>query len=419
MSSQNQTLFSNARLVCLSEDSGWGLCELGAILTQGNQILELGVQSELLQRHQHSNNRTIIDLNGALVTPGLIDAHTHLVYGGNRADEFELRLQGASYEELARRGAGIMSTVRATRLASDDALFESAKARAVQLMQSGVTTLEIKSGYGLSAKDEERCLRVARRLAQALPITVKTTYLAAHALPPEYANRADDYIDSVCLWLADLHAKGLVDAVDAFCENIAFTVAQVRRLFEAAQVLGIPIKLHAEQLSDLGGTQLACEFNALSCDHLEHLSAQGIQALANNGSVAMLLPGAFYFLRETKLPPVQQLREAGVPIAIASDHNPGSSPTLSPTLMMSMACTFFRLTPEEALRGMTVNAAKALGLDDRGRLAQGLRADFVAWPNEIQHPNQLMYSFGQAPKTRVFIGAQETTVLTPPVLESP
>jgi imidazolonepropionase len=274
-------------------------------------------------------------------------------------------------------------------------------------MFSGVTTIEIKSGYGLSAVDEQRCLRVARRIGQALPMSVKTTYLAAHALPPEFAGRQDDYVDAVCDWLPALHADKLVDAVDAFCENIAFTAAQVRRLFERAKSLGIPVKLHAEQLSDLGGTLLATEFKALSCDHLEHLSIEGIHAMAASGTVAMLLPGAFYFLRETKLPPVNELRSAGVPIAIATDHNPGSSPTLSPTLVMSMACTFFRLTPEEALRGMTVNAAKALGLIDRGQLAPGLRADFVAWPATIEQPNQLMYSFGQAPKGQVFIGAKE------------
>jgi imidazolonepropionase len=416
------TLFTNANLVCLTGKSGWALQKSGAILTADEQIVAVCQQSDVLvalmemKAHQSVSDVAAIEamktinLQGALVTPGLIDAHTHLVYGGDRADEFELRLQGASYEELSRRGAGIMSTVRATRLASEEALFLSAIGRAKTLLKAGVTTIEIKSGYGLSALDEERCLRVARQIALTLPMAVKTTYLAAHALPPEFAGKPDEYITAVCEWLVKLHANNLVDAVDAFCENIAFSALQVRKLFEQARALHIPVKLHSEQLSDHGGTLLATEFNALSCDHLEHLSQEGIQAMAASGTVAMLLPGAFYFLRETKQPPVNALRAAGVPIAIATDHNPGSSPTLCPTLVMNMACTFFRLTPEEALRGMTVNAAKALGLTDRGQLMAGLRADFVAWPEHIQHPNQLMYSFGQAPEGRVFIAAKEVSV---------
>jgi imidazolonepropionase len=402
-------IFANANFVCLTGSSGWAMQDGSAMLTLGEQILAIGNESELVHLVGENADYEKLDLGGALVTPGLVDAHTHLVYGGNRADEFELRLNGASYEELANSGAGIMSTVRATRAASDEALFESALFRARELMLSGVTTIEVKSGYGLSAVDEERCLRVARRIGQTLPMAVKTTYLAAHALPPEFAARQDAYVDAVCDWLPGLHTNGLVDAVDAFCENIAFSTAQVRRIFEKAKSLNIPVKLHAEQLSDLGGTLLATEFKALSCDHLEHLSATGVDAMAATGTVAMLLPGAYYFLRETKVPPIKALRDAGVPIAIATDHNPGSSPTLSPTLVMSMACIFFRLTPEEALRGMTVNAAKALGLADRGQLVSGQRADFVAWPSNIQQPNQLMYSFGQTPKGRVFIGAQEVS----------
>ena len=402
-----KVLFTNAKLVCATGGAGWGMIEQGAMLVEDGKFVGVGEQSLLEPTAYASQGCAVVNLEGAVVTPGLIDAHTHLVYGGNRADEFELRLQGASYEELARRGAGIMSTVRATRLASDESLFESALDRAQQLMRSGVTTLEIKSGYGLSAQDEERCLRVARRVGEALPITVKTTYLAAHALPPEFAGRQEDYVNALCSWLPALHAQGLVDAVDAFCENIAFTPAQVRKLFETARSLGLPVKLHAEQLSDQGGTQLAAEFNALSCDHLEHLSPAGIKAMAEKGVVALLLPGAFYFLRETKQPPVQALREAGVTLALATDHNPGSSPTLSPTLIMNLACTLFRLTPEEALRGMTVNAAKALGLKDRGQLKAGQKADFVVWPRSIQHPNQLMYSFGQAPHGRVIVGGLE------------
>ena len=272
-------------------------------------------------------------------------------------------------------------------------------------MAEGVTTLEIKSGYGLSAEHEARCLRVARRLGRELPLTVRTTCLSAHALPPEFDGRADEYIDAVCAWLPLLQQEGLVDAVDAFCERIAFTTAQTRRVFAAARALGLPVKLHAEQLSDMGGAALAAEFAALSCDHLEHLGEDGVQAMAKAGSVAVLLPGAFYFLREKQLPPIAALRSSGVPIAIATDHNPGSSPTLSPLLMLSMACTLFRLTPEEALRGMTVHAARALGLADRGTLAAGQRADFVAW--NLQHPNELAYWFGQRPGVRVVVGGEE------------
>ena len=272
-------------------------------------------------------------------------------------------------------------------------------------MAEGVTTLEIKSGYGLDAEHEARCLRIARRLGRELPLTVRTTCLSAHALPPEFDGRADAYIDAVCAWLPALHAEGLLDAVDAFCERIGFTVAQTRRVFAAARALGVPVKLHAEQLSDQGGAQLAAEFGALSCDHLEYLGAEGVQAMARAGAVAVLLPGAYYFLRETRLPPVQALRDAGVPIAIATDHNPGSSPTLSPLLMINMACTLFRLTPEEALRGMTVHGARALGLRDRGTLSAGQRADFAVW--DLGHPNELAYWFGHNPCTRVIAGGQE------------
>jgi imidazolonepropionase len=346
------------------------------------------------------------DLGGSLVTPGLVDCHTHLVYGGHRAREFELRLQGATYEQIARAGGGIRSTVAATRAASDETLFDAARHRALALMAEGVTTLEIKSGYGLSLDHEARMLRVARRLGAELPLTVRTTCLAAHALPPEFDGRPDDYIDAVCAWLPQLHAEGLVDAVDAFCDRIGFTPAQTRRVFEAARALGLPVKLHAEQLSDQGGAQLAAQFGALSCDHLEHLGEEGVAAMARAGSVAVLLPGAFYFLRETKLPPVERLREAGVPIALATDHNPGSSPTFSPLLMLNMACTLFRLTPEEALRGMTVNGACALGLADRGRLAAGTRADFAVW--DLEHPNELAYRFGGgSPCRRVVVAGSE------------
>jgi imidazolonepropionase len=327
------------------------------------------------------------------VTPALIDCHTHLVYAGSRAREFELRLQGASYEEIANAGGGIRSTVNATRAATDDILLTEATARAAALMREGVAMIEIKSGYGLNEHDEARCLRIARALQAQLPIEVSTTYLAAHALPPEFDGRADDYISAVCDWLPRLHAQGLVDAVDAFCERIGFTVAQTCRVFDAARKLGLPVKLHAEQLSDQNGAALAASYAALSCDHLEYVSADGVKAMASAGTVAVLLPGAYYFLRETQLPPVALLREHKVPIALATDHNPGSSPTLSPLLMMNMACTLFRLTPEEAWRGFTVNAARALGVSNtRGQLQTGMRADFAVW--NAAHPRELVYQFG-------------------------
>jgi imidazolonepropionase len=277
--------------------------------------------------------------------------------------------------------------------------------KTLALMAEGVSTLEIKSGYGLTEHDERRCLMVARRLGTELPLQVRTTYLAAHVVPPEYDGSADDYVDALCRWLPGLKEDGLVDAVDAFCEGIGFSNAQTRRVFEAARKLGLPIKLHAEQLSDQGGAALAAEFGALSCDHLEYLSDDGVRAMSAAGTVAVLLPGAFHFLRETKLPPITALRDAGVPIALATDHNPGTSPTLSLLLMMNMACTLFKLTPEEALRGVTVNGARALGLSDRGTLAAGQRADFVVW--DVQHPNELAYWFGRNPCRRVIFGGQE------------
>ncbi len=396
------TLWRHARLATLAEASGWGLVEQGALLTDGSRIVWAGALASLPASTAVAAEH---DLDGALVTPGLVDCHTHLVYGGERSREFELRLQGASYEDIARAGGGIRSTVSHTRAASDEQLFVLARQRALALMQEGVSTLEVKSGYGLSLHDERRCLAVARRLGAELPLTVRTTSLAAHALPPEYEGRADAYIDDACAWLPQLHAEGLVDAVDVFCERIGFTPAQTRRMFNAAKKLGLPVKLHAEQLSDQGGARLAAEYAALSCDHLEYLSDDGVRAMAAAGTVAVLLPGAYYFLRETKLPPIQALRSAGVPIAIATDHNPGSSPTLSPLLMLNMACTLFRFTPEEALRGMTVNGALALGLHDRGHLAPGQRADFVAWP--LEHPSELAYGFGQRPQARLVIAGRE------------
>jgi imidazolonepropionase len=396
-----RTLWRNARLVTLA-GSGWCTIDQGAMVVDGAQLRWVGNDKALPRSLQVDDEH---DLEGALVTPGLVDCHTHLVYGGNRAREFELRLQGASYEEIARAGGGIRSTVASTRSASDEELFEGAARRARALMAEGVTTLEVKSGYGLSLDQEARCLRVARRLGRELPVAIRTTSLAAHALPPEFEGRADDYIDAVCRWLPEWHAEKLIDAVDVFCDRIAFSPAQTQRVFDAARALGLPVKLHAEQLSDQSGAALSANNGALSCDHLEWLSDAGVQAMAAAGTVAVLLPGAFYFLRETKLPPVQALRDAGVPIAIATDHNPGSSPGLSLLLMLNMACTLFRLTPEEALRGATAHGARALGLDDRGTLAPGRRADFAVWA--LEQPNELAYGFGHNPCQRVVVGGKE------------
>ncbi|MFO1298192.1 MAG: imidazolonepropionase [Rubrivivax sp.] len=395
------TLWRHARLATLAASTGWGLVERGALVTEGPLIAWAGAEAEHPPRC--ASIAAEHDLGGALVTPGLVDAHTHLVYAGQRAAEFELRLQR---ELRADRGCRRRHPLHGGGDArgATETLFALAAARARALLAEGVTTVEVKSGYGLSEAHEARCLRAARRLGAELPLTVRTTCLSAHALPPEFDGRPDDYIAAVCDWLPRLHAEGLVDAVDAFCDRIAFTPAQTRRVFAAARALGLPVKLHAEQLSDQGGAALAAEYGALSCDHLEWLSPSGIAAMARAGTVAVLLPGAFYFLRETRLPPVAALRAAGVPIAVATDHNPGSSPVLSPLLMLNMACTFFQLAPEEALRGMTVNGARALGLSDRGRLAAGRRADFAVW--DVEHPNELAYWFGRNPCRRVVQGGR-------------
>jgi imidazolonepropionase len=393
-------LWRHARLATMDGSRPWGWVEDGALLVDGERIAWVGADADLPPNLKATQE---VDLQGALMTPGLIDAHTHLVYGGDRAAEFEQRLQGASYEAIAKAGGGIRSTVTATRAASDDQLFSAAAKRARVLMAEGVTTIEIKSGYGLAEDHEARCLAVARRLGRELPITVRATSLAAHALPPEFADRADDYIDAACAWLRGQHARGLLDAVDAFCDTIGFTPAQTRRIFDTAKRLGLPVKLHAEQLSNQHGAALAAEYGALSCDHLEHLDASGIAAMRAAGTVAMLLPGAYYFLRETNLPPIEALRAAGVPIAIATDHNPGSSPALSMLLMLNMACTLFRLTPEEAFAGVTTHAAHALGLADRGCLVAGHRADLAIW--DVEHPRELAYRFGVNPcRQRVFAG---------------
>lgn len=339
----------------------------------------------------------IVDCGDRLLTPGLIDCHTHLVYAGDRADEFEARLEGLSYSEIAKRGGGIRCTVEATRQASEAELLLQVQPRIRQLIDEGVTTVEIKSGYGLDSDSEIKMLRVAKKLEDLHDIRVLKTFLGAHALPAEYTDRPDDYIDLVCSqMLPQAHAEGLVDTVDVFIESIAFNTSQAKRVFESAQNLGLPVKAHAEQLSDMGGTALACEFDALSVDHIEYLAANDVSMLAGKNTVAVLLPGAFYVLRETRQPPVQALRDHNIPIAIASDANPGSSPLHSILLTMNMACTLFGLTPVEAMRGITINAAKALGLEGQiGSLEVGKQADLVLW--DVNKPSMLAYQMGINP----------------------
>jgi len=346
------------------------------------------------------------DVDGLLITPGLIDCHTHIIYGGNRADEFELRLQGATYEEISKRGGGIVSTVRQTRAMNVDQLIQDALPCLDHWLAEGTTTIEIKSGYGLTVDDELKMLRVARKLEKLRPIRIKTTFLGAHAVPEEYKDNADGYINDVCIPALQQGAEeDLIDAVDAFCEGIGFSPAQVSRVFDCAKSLGIPVKLHAEQLSDLKGSILASAFNALSADHLEYLEQDGIDAMKKAGTVAVLLPGAFYTLNETKLPPIEKLRASGVSIAIATDSNPGSSPLTSLLLSINMACTLFKLTPEEAFTGVTRNAARALGLDkDIGTLEVGKHADLAIW--NIKHPNELAYRVGYNPLIKRFFGAK-------------
>jgi len=384
-----RTLWQHCHVATMAEGR-YSVIEDAAIVTNAGLIEWIGPRAELAPVDAERS----VDLGGAWVTPGLIDCHTHAVFGGNRSGEFEQRLQGVSYAEIAAQGGGIASTVRATRAASEDELFVSARQRVQALMRDGVTTLEVKSGYGLDLANERKMLRVARRLADELPLAVRATCLAAHALPPEYAGRADDYIAHICEeMLPALAAEGLVDAVDAFCEHLAFTPAQVERLFIKARELGLPVKLHAEQLSSLHGSSLAARYQALSADHLEFMTEEDAIAMAAAGTVAVLLPGAFYFLRETQLPSMDALRRHGVKIALASDLNPGTSPGLSLRLMLNMGCTCFRMTPEEALAGVTVHAAAALGLgDSHGSLEVGKVADFVAW--QIERPADLAYWLG-------------------------
>ena len=386
-------LIVNAGVATVAGGPGFGTIRDGALAVSNGGIAWVGARKELPATLR---GRVELDGRGGWLTPGLIDCHTHLVYAGNRAREFERRLAGASYEDIAREGGGIQATVRSTRAASEEQLLRESAPRLKRLLDEGVTTVEIKSGYGLDPANELKLLRVARRLGAANGIDVQTTLLAAHALPAEYAGRAGDYLDLVCEDTIPAAARdGLADAVDAFCERIAFSLDETRRVFAAARAVGLRIKLHADQLSDSGGAALAAEFGALSADHLEYANDAGIAAMANAHTVAVLLPGAFYCLRETRPPPVAALRAANVAMAIATDCNPGTSPVTSLLLMLNMACTLFRLTPAEALAGVTRNAAQALGLNERGRLEAGFRADLVLW--DIDEPVELAYAVGANP----------------------
>lgn len=399
-----ERLFVNCRIATMAPGLPYGLVEDGALLIRDGLVAAVGARGDVVKGGGGAGVAEE-DLGGRLVTPAPIDCHTHLIHGGDRAREFEMRLEGASYEEVARAGGGIISTVRATRGASEDELVASALPRLDALIAEGVTTIEIKSGYGLDHETELRSLRAARLLGKARPIRVITTFLGAHAVPPEYAGQADAYIDEVCIpTMEAAHEEGLVDAVDGFCEGIAFTPEQITRLFQRATELRLPVKLHAEQLSNLGGAALAASFSALSADHLEYLDEAGIAAMAASGTVAVMVPGAYYSLRETQAPPIEALRKAGVPMAVATDANPGTSPMFSILLAMNMACTLFRLTPEEALAGATHIAARALGLADAGMIAPGLRADLAIW--DVAHPAELSYRFGYNPLHRRIFGGE-------------
>jgi imidazolonepropionase len=393
------SLLANLRLAPM--DAGrYGLADRAAIAVQGNRILWAGPEASLPHDLGAAQR---IDLGGRLVTPALIDCHTHVVHGGHRAVEFEMRLNGSTYEDVARAGGGIVSTVRATRAASEDDLVAAALPRVDAMLRDGVATIEVKSGYGLDIETELRMLRAARRIAALRPVTIRTTFLGAHAVPPEWKGRPDDYLTEACLpALRAAAAEGLADAVDGFCEGIAFSPAQIARVFDEAKRLGLPVKLHAEQLSNLGGAALAARYGAHSADHLEYLDDAGIAAMKAAGTVAVILPGAFYTLHETQLPPIAALREAGVPMAVATDMNPGTAPMCSLLLAMNMACTLFRMTPEEALAGATIHAARALGLSDRGAIMPGLRADLAVWDAET--PAELAYRIGFSPLHSRYVG---------------
>jgi imidazolonepropionase len=409
----SQTLLTNATLACIDGPTGYGLRKNAALLVDAGRIAWIGSTRDCpvsTASKTGTGDVEVYDCDGKLVTPGLIDCHTHLVYGGDRADEFEMRLEGASYAEIAERGGGIVATVNATRAASVEQLLEQTRPRVLQLMSEGLTTVEIKSGYGLDSEHEIKMLRVAAMLERESGLRVVKTFLGAHALPPEYAGRSDAYIDLVCNeMLPAAHAEGLVDAVDVFIESIAFSVEQGARVFAAAQRLGLPVKAHVEQLSDLGGAVMAAQHGALSVDHIEYLQPGDVATLAKYNCAAVLLPGAFYVLREQQLPPLAALREHEVAIALASDSNPGSSPLHSLLLTMNMACTLFHMTPAEALRGITLNAARALGLEQQiGSLEPGKQADLVVW--DVDRPAMLSYRIGMNPCVAVMqAGAWRTT----------
>ena len=395
------TLFRNAQIATMTTGKSYGLIENGAVVISADRIKWVGAEKELPDEFAGLQGK---NLEGRLVTPALIDCHTHLVYGGSRATEFELRLNGASYEEIARNGGGILSTVTATRNASEDELLAQSLPRLDALLAEGVATIEIKSGYGLDIETEIKMLRVARQLGKERSVRVKTSFLGAHAIPPEFSGKADAYIDFVCEEvLPAVHYENLADAVDGFCENIAFSPNQISRVFEKAKSFGLPVKLHAEQLSNLGGATLAAKYGALSADHLEFLDQTGVEVMGESGTVAVLLPGAFYTLRETQLPPLDSLRKAEVPIAIATDCNPGSSPLTSILLCMNMSCTLFRMTPEEALCGVTIVAAQALGIGDEvGTIEVGKKAELAVW--NVDQPAELAYRAGFNPLEEMVIG---------------
>ena len=395
------TLFRNAQIATMTTGKSYGLIENGAVVISADRIKWVGAEKELPDEFAGLQGK---NLEGRLVTPALIDCHTHLVYGGSRATEFELRLNGASYEEIARNGGGILSTVTATRNASEDELLAQSLPRLDAFLAEGVATIEIKSGYGLDIETEIKMLRVARQLGKERSVRVKTSFLGAHAIPPEFSGKADAYIDFVCEEvLPAVHYENLADAVDGFCENIAFSPNQISRVFEKAKSFGLPVKLHAEQLSNLGGATLAAKYGALSADHLEFLDQTGVEVMGESGTVAVLLPGAFYTLRETQLPPLDSLRKAEVPIAIATDCNPGSSPLTSILLCMNMSCTLFRMTPEEALCGVTIVAAQALGIGDEvGTIEVGKKAELAVW--NVDQPAELAYRVGFNPLEEMVIG---------------
>jgi imidazolonepropionase len=395
------TLFRNAQIATMTPGKSYGLIENGAVVISADRIKWVGAEKELPDEFAGLQGK---NLEGRLVTPALIDCHTHLVYGGSRSTEFELRLNGASYEEIARNGGGILSTVTATRNASEDELLAQSLPRLDAFLAEGVATIEIKSGYGLDIETEIKMLRVARQLGKERSVRVKTSFLGAHAIPPEFSGKADAYIDFVCEEvLQAVHYENLADAVDGFCENIAFSPNQISRVFEKAKSFGLPVKLHAEQLSNLGGARLAAKYGALSADHLEFLDQTGVEVMGESGTVAVLLPGAFYTLRETQLPPLDSLRKAEVPIAIATDCNPGSSPLTSILLCMNMACTLFRMTPEEALCGVTIIAAQALGIGDEvGTIEVGKKAELAVW--NVDQPAELAYRVGFNPLEEMVIG---------------